>query len=48
MKKFIKKLLKLENCKENYNFKYSMIINDLDTNYIGDYVPYHHGKSKKN
>ena len=47
MKKFIKKLLKLENCKENYNFKYSMIINDLDTNYIGDYVPYYHGKSKK-
>ena len=46
LQKFIKKLLKLENCEENYTFKYSMIIKDLDTNYIGNYVPYYYGKKK--
>ena len=44
--KFTKKLLKLENCEENYTLKYSMIIKDLDTNYIGNYVPYYYGKKK--
>ena len=47
IKIFIQKLLNLENCKENYNFKYSMIFKNLDTNYIGDYVPYYYGKTKK-
>ena len=46
IKKFIKKLLNLENCRENYNFKHAMIIKELDTDYIGDYVPYYNGKIK--
>ena len=44
LQKFIRKLLNLNNCKENYDFKYSMIFKDLDTNNIGDYVPYYYGK----
>ena len=47
IKPFLKKLLKLENCKENYDFKYAMIMKELDTNYIGDYAPYYYGKTKK-
>ena len=46
LKKFLSKLLKLENCQENYTFKYSMVIKDLDTNYIGNYAPYYYGKTK--
>lgn len=46
IKSFLKKLLKLENCKENYDFKYAMVMKELDTNYIGDYVPYYYGKTK--
>ena len=44
--KFIKKLLNLENCKENYDFKFAMVLKDFDTNNIGDYVPYYYGKEK--
>ena len=44
---FIQKLLNLENWEENYKFKYSMIFKNLDTDYIGDYVPYYYGKKKK-
>ena len=43
---FIKKLLNLENCKENYDFKFAMVLKDFDTNNIGDYVPYYYGKEK--
>ena len=46
IKIFIQKLLNLENCKENYNFKFSMIFKNLDTSHIGDYVPYYYGKKK--
>ena len=46
IKIFIQKLLNLENCKENYDFKFSMIFKNLDTNYIGDYVPYYYGKKR--
>ena len=46
IKSFLKKLLKLENCKENYDFKYAMIMKGLDTNDIGDYAPYYYGKTK--
>lgn len=46
LKKFLSKLLKLENCVENYTFKYSMIIKELDPEYMGDYVPYYYGKTK--
>ena len=47
MKIFFKKLLNLENYKENYTLKYSMIIKDIDPNFLGDYVPYFCGKEKK-
>ena len=43
---FFKKLLNLENYKENYNMKYSMIIKDIDPKYLGDYVPYFCGQEK--
>ena len=47
MKIFFKKLLNLENCKENYELKYSMTIKSLDPKYLGDYVPYFCGPNKK-
>ena len=47
IKTFITKLLNLDNCTENYNLKYAMILKELDTNYIGEYVPYYYGKTKK-
>ena len=47
MKIFFKKLLNLENCKENYELKYNMTIKNLDPRYLGDYVPYFCGPDKK-
>ena len=47
IKTLLKKLLNIESSKENYNMKYSMILKELDTNYIGDYVPYYYGNIKK-
>ena len=47
MKIFFKKLLNLENFKENYNLKYSMIIKNIEPKYLGDYVPYFYGLDKK-
>ena len=47
MKIFFKKLLNLENCRENYTIKYSMKIRDIDPKYLGDYVPYFCGQEKK-
>ena len=47
MKIFFKKLLNLENFKENYSIKYEMVIKGIDPNYLGDYVPYCCGQNKK-
>ena len=47
MKIFFRKLLNLENCKENYELKYNMTIKNLDPRYLGDYVPYFCGPDKK-
>ena len=46
MKIFFRKLLNLENCKENYELKYSMTIKNIDPKYLGDYVPYFCGPNK--
>jgi len=47
MKIFFKKLLNLENFKENYSIKYEMVMKGIDPNYLGDYVPYCCGQDKK-
>ena len=47
MKIFFKKLLNIENYKENYELKYSMTIKSIDPKQLGDYVPYFCGKDKK-
>ena len=47
MKIFFKKLLNLENFKENYSIKYEMVMKDIDPNCLGDYVPYCCGQEKK-
>ena len=47
IKIFIEKLLNLENCNENYEFKYSMIMKNIDPKSLGDYVPYFCGFDKK-
>lgn len=47
IKIFIKKLLNLENCNDNYQFKYSMIMKNIDPKSLGDYTPYFCGKDKK-
>ena len=47
MKIFFKKLLNLENFKENYTIKYEMVMKGIDPNYLGDYVPYCCGQDKK-
>ena len=47
MKIFFKKLLNIENYKENYELKYSMVIINIDPKYLGDYVPYFCGPNKR-
>ena len=47
MKIFFKKLLNIENYKENYELKYSMTILNIDPKYLGDYVPYFCGDKRK-
>ena len=47
MKIFFKKLLNIENYKENYELKYSMTILNINPKYLGDYVPYFCGNKRK-
>ena len=47
MKIFFKKLLNLENYKNNYELKYKMIIKNIEPKFLGDYVPYFCGLNKK-
>ena len=47
MKIFFRKLLNLENYKNNYELKYKMIIKNIEPKFLGDYVPYFCGLNKK-